>query len=152
MASQKDSGGFLEAGVAKLEPLLTSFGFEYGSGDGAVSSGGPFATGFFRRGKLEIGLIVRNGDQLGCPSYSEGRGYASHTDIFWALGRAGEARLIPSDFLSYKASDGGDSFDALFADFEHVILPTLQESPDSFSAALARAHRKSQDELRGKSA
>jgi hypothetical protein len=151
MPSQEDSRRFLEAGVAKLQPLLTSLGFESGS-DGGVSSGGPFATGYFRRGKLEIGLIVRNGDQLGCPNYSEGRGYASHTDMFWALGRAGEARLIPGDSLSYKASDGGDPFDALFADFEQVILPALQESPDTFSAALARAHKKFQDNLRGISA
>jgi hypothetical protein len=142
---------FLEAGVAKLKPLFTSHGFEYSSGDQAVSSGGPFATGFFRRDKLEIGLIVRDGNRLGCPNYSEGHGYASHGDVFWALGRAGEARLVPADFLFYKARDGGDSFDALQQDFEQVILPALQHSPDGFSAAIARAHRKFQNELRGKS-
>ena len=141
----------LNRGIAKLQPLLAEYGFQYEPGDQAVSSGGAFATGFFRRGKLEISLIVRFGDQLGGPNYSEGAGYAGHTDMFWALGRAGEATLVPSDSLSFKARDGGDAFEALLTDFETIILPALQESPNDFSAALARAHRKFQDKLRGKS-
>lgn len=150
MPSEEDSVNFLEARVGKLRALFTLYGFEYGWG-GGVSSGGPFGTGYFRRGKLEISLIVR-GDQLGCPCYAEGKGGADHTNMFWALGRAGEAQLIPGEFISYKAKDGGDAFDALFADFEQVILPALQESPENFSAAIARARKKFLDELFEKSA
>ena len=141
---------FLEAGVAKLQPLLAAHGFEYESGEQSVSSGGPFATGFFRREKLEIGLVVRDRNSLGCPNYSEGHGYVGHANLFWELGRAGEMKLVPDDFLSYKSKDGGDSFDALLADFEEVILPALKESQAYFSSALARAHKKFQDKLRGK--
>ena len=99
---------FLETGVARLLPLMATRGFMYEGGEQAVSSGGPFATGFFRRGKLEIGLIIRNKNQFGCPNYSEGRGYAGHEDLFWALGHDRELNLIPGDFFSYKARKGGD--------------------------------------------
>lgn len=141
---------YLEIGVAKLRPLLVADGFKYYSGDQAASSGGSFATGFFRKGNLEIGLIVRNRKQLGCPNYSEGHGYAGHTDLFSALGRQEEQNLVAGDYLSYQAKDGGDPFDALFTDFEQVILPALRKSPIDFSAAISRAHKMFQNSLRGK--
>ncbi len=150
---------FLDKGIAKLQPLLTAHGFEWDSGVQAISSGGPFANGFFRKGKLEIGLVVRDKKHLGCPSYSEGYGYAGHEDLFWALGHEGEMRLVhdyvegkPSyaQSLHYKAKDGGDPFDAFLFDLEQVILPALKASQTEFSAALARAHKKFQKSLSGK--
>ena len=137
----------LKRGFERLQLLLGAHGFVYYPGDQSVSSGGPFATGHFRRGEFEIGLIVRNNDQLGCPNYSEGHGYAGHDDLFWALGRQGEAQLVPGEFVSYIAKDGGDSFTALEYDLKHVILPALERSPTEFSGAFARAHKKFQDSL-----
>jgi hypothetical protein len=57
----------LTAGIEKLRPSLGARRFEYSAGDDAVSSGGSFAVGFFRRGPLEIGLIVRNRTELKSP-------------------------------------------------------------------------------------
>jgi hypothetical protein len=88
-------------------------------------------------------------DQLGCPNYSEGHGYAGHAGMFRELGKTGNERLIQGGRLSFRARDGGDPFDALLADFDEVILPALRQSPDKFSEALARDHRKFQDELGG---
>jgi len=82
-------------------------GFRYEPGDGGNSSGGSFASAAFRRGDLEIGLIVRGQGELGCPNYSRGKGYAGHEDVFGALGHEGEERLVLSGFISYADRDGG---------------------------------------------
>jgi hypothetical protein len=148
--SATDESVFLSAGVERLRPLLEGVGFSYQPGDEAASSGGPFATGFFRRGDLEIGLIVRDRNRLGCPNYSVGHGYAGHADLLWALGRDGQGRLVEG-FTSYAATDGGDPFLAFEADLRDIILPALKESEVNFRRAVARAHRKFQDKLRGKS-
>lgn len=76
----------LEDGLQAIRSLLESRGFKYSTGSEAVSSAGPFATGTFQRGSLQIGFIVRNGDALGCPNYTDGHGYVGHTDLAWALG------------------------------------------------------------------
>jgi len=138
----------LAVGVKKLRPLFAEHGFRYAPDHHGVSHGGQFATGVFRRGRLKIELIVRNRDELGCPNYTEGQGYVGHDDVFWALGREGEAQLVLGGWLSFRAKDGGDPFDALLVDLERVVLPALQRSQADFSAAIARAFRKSLDDDR----
>ena len=63
----------LRDGVQRVEEVLRPHGFTHTLKEPGVSSGGPFAVAEFRRGPLEIGLIVRNRDQFGCPNYSVGR-------------------------------------------------------------------------------
>src|SRR5947209_16990090 len=94
---------FICHGMARLGPLLEDAGFRSEQGGEGVASGGSFATGFFRRGSLEIGLIVRGSNRFGCPNYSEGNGYAGHDDMMWALGRESDAQLIPGTLLEYVA-------------------------------------------------
>jgi hypothetical protein len=132
----------LRRGVQRLTPTLTAHGFQYTDGDQAVSSGGPFAVGFFRRGPLELGLIIRSRDRLGCPNYSVGHGYAGHGSLVWALGADGTERLIEVEHVHMKDRDGGDGFDALLEDLETIILPTLCASEDRFRDALDCARRK----------
>lgn len=129
----------LDAGIEILRPGLSTRGFQYSMGDQAFSSGGPFAVGFFRRGKLEIGLIVRNAIVLGCPNYSSGQGYAGHASLIWALGAEGKEQLVPDDWVSVKARDGGDPFEALRHDLDGIVLPALDESEAQFLASLRRA-------------
>jgi hypothetical protein len=104
-----------------------------------VSSGGPFAVAFFRRGRLEIGLIVRHRMALGCPNYSAGAGYAGHDDLVWALGATGKEQLVAGEWLSFKARDCNDPFDALRHDLESIVLSALDESEVQFLASLQRA-------------
>ncbi len=137
----------LDAGVEKLRPGLSSRGFEYSMGDQAVSSGGPFAVGFFRRGMLEIGLIVRDRIALGCPNYSSGHGSAGHHHLIWALGAEGKEHLAPGKWLSFEARTGGDPFEALRHDLEAIVLPALDESEAQFLASLGRAIDKARVEL-----
>lgn len=132
----------LDAGVKKIRPLLAEYGFEYVPGDEAVSSGGPFAVALFRRGDLEIGLIVRDGNDLGCPNYGEGQMHVGHSNLIWTLGHAGEEELVESSWTSYIAKSGGDPFVALRSDLRKIILPELRKSESGFRLALARAREK----------
>lgn len=139
----------LRRGAQKLLPTLTAHGFQYTEGDQAVSSGGPFAVGVFRRGQLELGMIVRSGDRLGCPNYSVGQGYAGHGSLVWALREDGNERPVEDEHVHMKDRDGGDGFDALLQDLETIILPALRASEESFFAALDRASRKDLNPLLG---
>jgi hypothetical protein len=62
------SQAVLDGIAGRPRPLLEPLGFTFDHGDQAVSSGGPFATGFFSRGPFHIELIVRD-DRLGLPNY-----------------------------------------------------------------------------------
>jgi hypothetical protein len=135
-------GRALEAGVEKLRACLEARGFEYSSGDRGGSSGGPFAVGFFRRTDIEMGLIVRDGTALGCPNYTTGKGYAGHDDLVSALGAQGREELVSGEWLSFRSRAGGDPFEALRHDLEHIILPAIDESEDRFRTSLARACEK----------
>lgn len=112
-----------------------------------MSSGGSFAVGFFRRGPLEIGLIVRNRNELGCPNYFAGKGYAGHDDMIWALGADGKEQLVAGEWLSFQARSGGDAFDALRHDLENIILPALDDSEVQFLESLAHACERGAFEL-----
>jgi hypothetical protein len=138
----------LDAGVEKLRPSLNARGFEYSTGDHAVSSGGPFAVGFFRRGDIEIGLIVRSKTALGCPNYSAGHGYAGHEDLISALGADGRQDLVSGEWPSFQSRGGGDPFDALRHDLEHIILPAFDESEVRFRASLARACERARERFK----
>jgi len=131
----------LEDGIELIEGLLRSYGFErYPSDDDGVSSGGSFATCEFRRDDLEFGLIVRHQTKLGCPNYSEGKGYAGHQDMIRHLGKAGSERLVAGEFLSFEDRLGGNPFQALKYDLQEILLPTLQQAEAEFRAAIRKAH------------
>lgn len=130
---------FLMAGVERIAPILRAAGFEFTPLHSAVSSGGPFANGVFRRDPYEVGLIVRMRRHLGCPEYSDGRGKVAHDDVIWALGREGDERLVTQLGVSFEARDGGDPFAALGWDLENIILPVFARSPETFRAALQKA-------------
>jgi len=122
----------LQTGVGRLDRVLRPLGFEYSLGSPGVSSGGPFAVATFRRRSLEIGVIVRNGNQLGCPNYSVGNGYAGHQDLIAQLGHGSEELLIPGPHLSYIGKNNLDAFEALGRDLEAYVVPALLESEHAF--------------------
>jgi len=137
----------LDEGVQKIQAVLRGRGFEYSTGDQGVSSGGSFAVAFFRRADLTLGLIVRHSYGLGSPGYSIGGRGASHGRLIVALGHSGEEHLVETRLFSSRARDGGDVFEALRWDLEHIILPVLDQSPSEFREALARAAKEVREEL-----
>ena len=136
-------------GVLKLIPLMSSYGFSHETSDSGTSSGGRFATVKFTKDALEIGLIVRFGSELGCPNYSEGKGYAGHCDLMSFIDPCAVPKLVPNGSISYCSAQGGDPFEALLYDLEHTILPALKKDSIAFSSALAKAHGKFQRKLKG---
>jgi hypothetical protein len=125
----------LEAGVRTVEGPLVDLGFSYEPDVAGTSSRGSFATGRFRRGNIEIGLIVRQG-HFGGPSYGVGGLFADHGELIAVLGLKGRERLIAGKRANYVARDGTDAFAALRLDLEELILPALIRSEPEFRAAV----------------
>jgi hypothetical protein len=68
----------LQTGVELLDTLMKSHGFIYTPITAGVSSGGPFATGEFRRGNRSLELHYRY--SLGLVTYHVGDLVLSHED------------------------------------------------------------------------
>ena len=90
---------------------------------------------------------MRHAYGLGAPNYSMGRGYAGHDDLVVALGRSGEERLVETRPFSWGARDGGDPFDALLHDLEHIVLQAVDKSESDFRVSLARAVTESRRQI-----
>lgn len=132
----------LDAGVQQLLPLLSSYGFSRKASHTGSSSGGPYATATFVCDKLEIGLIVRFKSELGCPNYTEGKGFAGHSRLIAKLNQDYEPSLVSDGSgITYCSADGGDAFLALRDDLDKLILPAFRDAPEAFSDALVRAHK-----------
>ncbi len=137
-----DEHQFLEAGLANLLPLLAAHGFSRVDSAGGVSSAGPFAAVTLRRGTIELGLIVRDRVRLGCPNYSAGGGYVGHTEVLKALDPERRPALVEDAWFHFKATDGGDPFEALLADLSEVVLPAIANDEERFRRILADAFRR----------
>ena len=139
----------LKTGITVLMPVLSLHGFSHDAEDSGSSSGGRFATVTFKRNNLEIGLIVRSKSKLGCPNYTLGHGYAGHARVMAEINTDCNPKLIPDDFIAYHAVDGSDPFDALKSDLETYFFPLLSNDSDALDAAITRAARAFQRELKG---
>ena len=137
----------LEAGIDLMKENLSSAGFSIELGDVGNSSGGPFASACFRRGDLEIRVIVRGGSRMGLPNYSVGKGYAGHTDLVRRLGKGGTEQLISASFQECVGRQGQEPFQAFKEDIDRIILPALRRSEERFFAALLEAYEDFQSSL-----
>ena len=135
--------------VARLGPILNPHGFHFDTEYNAVSSSGPFENGHYERSPIRIGLIVR-GTHLGCPIYEYGKHHIGHNELLEHLGRAEDALLRFDERLDKRelvTKDGRDVVDALVADIEDIILPTILDDRKSFKKAVKAAHRKNLAEM-----
>ena len=120
--------------------MLGRHGFQQEQDEVGAASGGLFATVTFRRGRLAVELIVRRRNQLGCPNYTAGAGYAGHADLVAALGAGGREQLIPkAETFVYQARDNSDPFRALETDLTNIVLPVLEMSEPDLIDAVQRA-------------
>lgn len=140
----------LERGISLIDELLLAHGFKRYSGDhDGVSSGGRFATCEYRRRDLRLELVVRSKTGLGCPNYSEGNGYAGHSDVIKHLGCSGVERLIGEEYGRFRDRHGGDPFDAFKHDLERILLPALKASKSAFRDAIRKTQEEFMGSLRG---
>jgi hypothetical protein len=132
--------GLLEM-VARLDPILNPHGFTFVSEGNAVSSGGPFANGFYVRLPIKIGLVVRD-STFGMPVYYWGECHCGHDDLIAKLGRLPESTVrFNEERWSLETTDGGNIVDAVVADVENIILPTILRDPAEIQGAVAASHK-----------
>jgi hypothetical protein len=106
----------LTAGIEILAPLMVSHGFVYFQTAAGVGSGGPFASGEFRRSDRRLELHFRY--SLGLVTYHLGSAALSHEEYMWSVLGRRHASHYP-----------GFSRDAL-GGFRHLLLDLEQYSSD----------------------
>lgn len=132
----------------KLNPVLNPYGFVFELHSSGFSSLGLFASGFFQRLPIQIGLIYRH--CLGSVSYQWDKFDISHTDYMEYLGHADDSMLI-YDAKGFESigRDGEDPVHALIYDLEHFAKPMLEGNTDEFVRAAKTAYEKRLRELLG---
>jgi hypothetical protein len=88
----------LTAGAHLLEPIVVPHGFVFDLQNEGLSSGGPFASGVFRRANRSLELHFRY--SLGFVSYRVGALMISHTDYARAVRATGV--LEPSSYPGFS--------------------------------------------------
>jgi hypothetical protein len=85
---EKECKEALLAVAKELEPVFSQLGYSFSLEDTGVSSGGPFANGFFHGPVCRVGLIWRAGSGLGGVSYEAGKTVCGHDELLAELGVA----------------------------------------------------------------
>jgi hypothetical protein len=109
-----------------LKPTVEPYSFTFSVDENALSSGGPFANGFFNGKYFRIGIIYRKLGGSGSVIYENEMGNASHDQIMSVLGHGNAFHFrFNSDLKvwSVYAVDGGDPLDALVYDWIHFAPP-----------------------------
>jgi hypothetical protein len=123
----------LLAGIEKIDPILNPLGYAFEISGFGVSSGGPFASGFYSKGEKIIGLIYRAGPGLGAVGYEYRQLGILHNDLMLYLNKSVESKLRYSvrKFASVSR-EGGDPFEALAYDTQSFALEFLGSDDSNF--------------------
>jgi hypothetical protein len=139
----------LLAYVERLDPVLHPHGFTFKLEQDGVSSGGPFASGFFRNDWLGIGMIVRyNG--LGAIIYETPEADASHDSVIKLLGETQNQKVFfdMKKMVSHTI-DNQDLLTAVVYDIKHIIGPMLADRT-KFEDTIYLAHQETLKRMLGK--
>jgi F0F1-type ATP synthase assembly protein I len=130
----------------KLNPILNGLGYVFEHSADGISSGGPFAAGFYANQEKKIGLIYRASAGLGSVNYEYGNGEigTSHGDLMRYLGKKDVSKLSydASKFLSYS-KDGGSVVDALLYDIQNFSKDLLISTDEQFAKTMNAIDRTS---------
>jgi hypothetical protein len=141
-------GDELQRVADQLARILGPRGFEFGLDDAGVSSGGQFATGFFVRASIRMGLIVRRFG-LGCPNYVYKNTFAGHVELISVLDKNKTSHAhFDKTRMVLESRAGGNVIDALIADLTETVLPALDASEEEFGKAILVAHARYMERLR----
>ena len=127
----------LLAGVEKVGPILNPIGFMFEISGVGVSSGGPFASGFYSKGEKGIGLIYRSGPGLGAVIYEYDQLGILHTDLMKHLGKSDVSMLKYSarKFASFSR-EKENVFEALAYDIQNFALEFLNSNDAEFKSII----------------
>lgn len=136
----------LRNAAAELRPLLEPLGFEFEIEQSAQGHL-PFASGFFVRGEIKIGLIYRVDHKLGAVIYENSATNTSHDELLSLLGLSSEQHLRYDERSSEsKAVEGDDPLAALRADLS--MLAALLNDQALLSRSILAARTKGDQEWR----
>jgi hypothetical protein len=134
--------------VLKLDPVLNPYGFVFELESNGFSSLGFFASGYYKRLPIQIGLIYRH--CLGSVNYEWDEFNMSHTDYMEYLGHAHDCKLIYNEGgFESVARDGGSPTIALIYDLEHFAKAMLEGDVDGFAHIVKTAYETRLKELYG---
>jgi hypothetical protein len=136
-----DSKATLAAIVAVLDPALRLHGFRFAPQNVGHASRGSFANGFFIRGDVRIGIIVR--EQLGEVVYEANSHTMGHSEYMAELGHAHDCWFLYDD-QKWRAHgrDGREPPTALLHDLETFAAEFLRGDTSRFLEVLRTAHSK----------
>jgi hypothetical protein len=137
--SVEDCERMLRATAEFVDPVMGAAGFRFQL-DQAGHAHQDFASGFFVRENVRIGLIYRVRDRLGAVIYENDTTNVLHDDLMSWLGLAAKQQLrFVGSSMQSVAIDGGDAVAALYADLE-TLSPVLRDE-ESCSHAITEARR-----------
>jgi hypothetical protein len=117
----------------RLAPILSPLGFTFSIEQLAASSGGDFASGFYSRDDIRIGLIYRASSGLGEVIYENSQASVSHTEMMEQLGHIDDNKLgYDKDRFASYAKVGGDPVEALANDLEKYVLKVFVRNKARF--------------------
>jgi hypothetical protein len=117
-------------GARELEPVLRPHGFEFVQTAAGPSSGGPFASGEYRREDRRLELHVRH--SLGLVAYHVGLNRLDHEDLTRAM-RARGGVSEPAEYPGFS-DDPLDGFRHLAKDLLRLGQVFIRGTPDEFAA------------------
>lgn len=129
----------LRTTAAELDSLLGPLGFRFHF-EHAGKAHQPFASGFFVREDIKVGLIYRVSHKFGAVIYANNETNVSHDDLMSWLGLATTQRLrYVESAMQSVAADCGNATDALRADLE-TLRPILRDEK-TLRRAIGEARR-----------
>ncbi len=140
-AYEKECKEQLASLARELEPVFSKLGYHFSFADTGVSSGGPFANGFFYGPACRIGLIWRSGSGLGGVSYEADDVVCGHDELLTELGVAQAAWFrFDQERWAPKPKKGHTLTEALTHDIEAFLAELLSKNKSAF-IPLARKAR-----------
>jgi len=129
-----DARDALKMGSDVISDLMLSHGFVFVLTSTGVGSGGPFATGEFRRGNRILELHFRY--SLGLVTYRVGGLELSHEDYMWSV----VGQRFATQYPGFSA-DPMDGFRRLLVDLSEHCVDFLSGSDSEFIGYVERARK-----------
>ena len=130
----------LERIAKRLAPTLEPVGFAFRHDKRGVSSGGPFASGYYVRGPLSLGLIVRR--RLGMVTYEANERSIGHDDLMIVLGHENDSEFMFSQTaMEAVGRSGQDPVSALLHDLDRYVRPLLEADDSVLIGLIDAGHR-----------
>jgi hypothetical protein len=132
----------LRTTAGELRSILDPLGFRFYF-DQAGQGHQPFASGYFVRDEVRIGLIYRVNSKLGAVVYENNTTSVLHDNLMSSLGFAAEQHLRYDDTAFQSvAVDGGSAVEALCADLR-TLSPILRNQK-TLSLAITEARHEAE--------